>query len=79
LEAKADGQQTSNSKQGHTTAPYMIAGYHTSKMQQTHLELAAAIASKSGRHGLRADEHQKRASAGANSKTELARAVGAPV
>ncbi len=64
MEAKADRQQTNNSKQRHHTAPYIIAGYHTSKMQQTHLELVAAIVSKSGRRGLKADEHQKWASAG---------------
>ena len=69
-------KQTSNSKQRHHTALAIIAGYHTSKMQQTHRESAAAIASKSGRRELEAEGHQKRASAGANSKTKLAMAVG---
>ena len=76
MEAKADRRRTSNSKLGHHMAPAIIAGYHTSKMQQTHLESAAAIASKSSRRGLKADEHQKWASAGANSKLEGGRAVG---
>ena len=34
---------------------------------------------KSGRRELGAEEHEKRASAGANSKLEQARAVGAPI
>ena len=66
----------SNSKQGHTTTPSIIVHYHASKMQQTDLESAAAIASKSGRRGLMADAHQKLAPAGANAKTKQTRAVG---
>ena len=76
MEAKSDRQQMSNSKQGHTTAPSIIAHYHARKMQQTDLETAAAIASKSGRRGLMADAHQKLAPAGANAKTKQTRAVG---
>jgi hypothetical protein len=46
-------------------------------MQQTHLELAAAIANKSGRRELRAEGHQNRASAGANTNSEEARWLAA--
>ena len=42
-------------------------------MSQTDLKSAPVIASKSGRRGLKADEHQKRAPAGANSKLEETR------
>ncbi len=47
-----------------------------SKIKETYLESARAIANASGRRGLTGRTFEKRAPAGANSKLELARAVG---